>query len=672
MNRRRLNLFRALAALWWGAMAVASHWPYLGVDRMFGFDNQVVPLGIDKWGHVLAYAGLVGLVTLARFGGGRGGGRLIIALAFGVAYSFIDELTQAWVPGRFFEWSDLLASNIGVACGALGSAIAIYLRRPGDSFVDHARLVSLITLISRVFGLGRDWALAFAFGFTGVLDAFVIAFMIPNLTRRLFGEGALAAAFVPHYATLDRDHPPSARQLAFQVIRWLWISLLIGSGVGFLICIGLLLSGWLGDRGQLAAALTAITIWYAPLVCVTALLGAMLQVHRRFGVPAAAPVLLNVCIIAAALGFAMWPGEIQPQWGVCIVAAAVLVAGGLQLIASTAALARHARPFRPDPGYQADRVDPARKRLMGHWLATVVGLAVFQLNVALDAGIAMFFSAEPGQRLNLFGRSIAYPMETGAVAVLGATARLYEFPLGVFGIAVATAIFPALAAASDQRERFADLLRQGLRLTLLIGLPASAGLVLIRYPLARAIYFGEGRMTGDDAARIAHVLLGYAPAVWAYSLNHVLTRTFYARHNPITPMRLSLVMILLNLALNLTLIWLPVGQGQVLGAAGLAWSTAICAVIQCALLLWLVRRYVPAPVDAAVGRSWARSLILTLVMSLVVFAVMLPFDPQTMSRLGLIGLVGAAVGAGGLTVALGAWLMGMAELDWILRRQQRE
>jgi putative peptidoglycan lipid II flippase len=409
--------------------------------------------------------------------------------------------------------------------------------------------------------------------------------------------------------------------------------------------------------------LTTITLWYAPLVCGAAILGAILQVHGRFGPPAAAPVILNLFIIGACFvaGYAMGPEEVVERriMTVCI---AVVIAGIVQVAWQAALRPKAAAEDRPQPAL----VDDAMGRLMRQWVPTVVGLAVFQVNVLADSLIAWFFSAPPGAAadatMHLFGWHPQYPMQTGAVSVLGATARLYEFPIGVFGIAVATAIFPQLASAAEDRERFTDLLHRGLRLTILIGLPASVGLVLIREPLATAIYYRGGKLTADDAARIAWVLGGYAPAVWAYSMNHLLTRTFYAHQNTLTPMRVAVSMVALNVTLNLLLIW-P------LGAAGLAWSTAICAAIQSVILLRLVRRYVDRPLDGGVLASWVRSGIVTAVMAAVLLGVLGPFDLATMSRWEVIGLLIGATGAGTMAVAAAAWILKMPEIRWILSRR---
>ena len=682
MTSSRLRLIRVLLLFYWLALAIGSHWPRLDLG-----DNTALPFGVDKWLHVAGYAGLIVLFLSARLGGG--GRRVMVARTIVVllAYALLDELTQHFVSGRTVTPQDYLASCLGLALGA--SAWLIWMRwrhpatapvpnaashKPQDApepqpFMAHTRLVSALTLLSRVFGLVRDWALAFAFGFSGVLDAWVVAFMIPNLFRRLFGEGALAAAFIPNYTKLRKDDPEAARQLAITVIARVGAILLLLCVAGFVV-LRLLALRDASDRTMLTLNLTSLMLGYMLFVCGSALLGAMLQVHQRFGPPAAAPIVLNVFIIGAALG-GVWlaPSDMGVEVIAYGLAGAVMIAGLLQVIWHLVALRSAGVNLFAGVQQALPSVRPAWRALRLQWLPTVLGLAVFQLNVLADALIAMFFSNTDGREtFSLLGYELPYPMQEGAVGVLGATARLYEFPLGVFGIAVATAIFPALAKVADNRAAFTDLLRQGLRLTVFIGLPASVGLVLVRYPLARAIYFEHGSITAEDAGRVAWVLLGYAPAVWAYSMNHVLTRAFYARHDAVTPMRVSIAMVALNVVLNLTLIWMPMGDGRHFGAAGLAWSTAVCAVIQCAILLRLVRRHSGPVIDRSITRSWLQTAVVSVVMTVVLWPLLAVFDMRALGHGPIIVLLGLAVVVGAGIVGGGAVMLGMEELRWLLRR----
>lgn len=548
-------------------------------------------------------------------------------------------------------------------------------------FVGHAVLVSALTLLSRLTGLARDAVLAAAFGLSTVADAFFIGFLVPNLFRRLFGEGALTAAFIPNYTELRERDPQLARRFASLVLTLLTVLLLAITGVAE---VGLWWAASTMDperTGKAALALhyTRIMLPYMPLICLVALAGGVLQVHKRFGPPAAAPLVLNAVIIGATLfatrGFSASgvPGE---QVGTTV-ALGVLIAGVLQLAWQLAAMHRTAGLTRCFAG-----VGPQVRAMLVMMGPMVLGLAVFQINAFMDALIAFFFAppegAPPGSAVSLLGWSFEAPLRNGDVAALQWSQRLYQFPLGVFGIAIATAIFPALSAAAakmannDNAEpsdspaasaEFAVILRQGLRLTVFIGLPASVGLLLVRVPLARVVY-ERGAFGLDDALRVATILAGYATSVWAYSMMHTVTRAFYALKDATTPLKVGLCMVALNLTLNLTLIW-P------LGAAGLAWSTAASAMVQVAILVLLIRRRVPGPVDRTVVRSWARTALASGVMAGVLWPVLGWLDPAGQSRGASAALLLGATAAGAAIVLAVAKVTSAEELQWLTRRRNR-
>jgi putative peptidoglycan lipid II flippase len=670
LNRK---LIRIVFALYWLAIATGTHWPRLDLEaavHMKGKWTFFIP--IDKVAHVTGFGGLAFLALMAELLAPGVRRRVVKTGLIISAYSIIDELTQVFVPGRDVGLDDMLASNIGVLCGCIGWVLYDWLVVHDNSFVAHTRVVSALTLLSRGFGLVRDAVLARVFGFTAVFDAFTIANMIPNLFRRLFGEGALSAAFIPLYTKLNHDQPELARRFAAIVVSFLIVALSALSLLIAAVLMGVSHFAHLEGRNELAIQLTVITILYMPLICSAAVLGGLLQVHNRFGVSAASPIIMNVLLIASAIigYYGLWGGEDQRALAM-FVAGAVVLSGLVQLI--WAWLAMRAAGVKVSPAQlvgqslRAARETPEirdslRKLWQQAW-PTALGLSVFQLNALADQLIAWFFSATPDgpATFALLGRTVAYPMEVGAVSAMGRAQLLYEFPHGVFGIAVATAIFPALAKAAREPEKFAALLRQGLRLTVFIGLPASVGLILLRYPLSRAIFFPGDKLTDADAARVASILLGFATAIWAYSTNMLITRAFYAQQNTITPMRLSLAMVALNLTLNLTLIW-P------LGTAGLAWSTSICAMIQTVILLQLVKRYVPQPVDGDVKRSWLTTAGLTVLMTAVLWPVVHVLPINEMNRVLVIVVLGSLAGGGGAIFLGAAWLTKMPELRWLLSR----
>ncbi len=669
----RLCWFWLLAA-WWLAMAIGSHWPRLDIVETFHTPQTMLGLGMDKWFHISCYAGLA--VLGLQWGGLGGKSRWPVLRTWLILfiYSSIDEPTQYFSPGREVSWDDWFASNTGLALGTMAWTTVRFLTTHDNSFIAHTRIVSALTLLSRMFGLVRDGVLARVFGLHGVFDAFNMANTIPNLFRRLFGEGALSAAFIPLYTKLNQQDPAAGKRFAATVVGVMMVGLTILAVVIAAALWIVAASFHLDDRNELVLKLTVITILYMPLICCAAVLGGLLQVHNKFGVMAASPILQNLILISsAAVGYyAIWGSAGQTQLAV-LVSAAVVVSGLAQLTWALLAMRKLGIGTRQIIAMSMDlrgslAIPEIRTALVNLWRQawpTALGLSVFQLNALMDQVIAFVFSSTPGkgEMFTVFGHALRYPMQEGSAAAMGRAQLLYEFPHGVFGIAVATAIFPALAKAANEPQRFAALLRQGLRLTMFIGLPASAGLILLRDPLCQAIFYKGDQLRPEDAGRIAWILLGFATAIWSYSTNVLLTRAFYAQHNTITPMRLSVSMVGLNIVGNLSLIWIPG-----LGAAGLAWSTSICAMIQTAILLRLVRRYVPTPINADVRRGWMRSALLTLIMSAVLAPALHLVTLDSMSRTQVIAVLLGGTAVGGIIVLVGARLMGMAELRWLISR----
>lgn len=688
---------RGALALYWLVLVTATHWPGLTEDDV----PDLGWLPFDKTMHVLTFAGLAALLTWSRWFDRRGVGfNAVAAVVIGMVYGGVEEITQPYF-GRTAALDDLLADLVGLMIGA-GFAAGVCLwwdgplarrrsARPnlsddatsasgettpgtpipptspggggddsGGRFVGHAALVGALTLVSRVTGLVRDAVLAAVFGASLYLDAFLIGFIVPNLFRRLFGEGALTAAFIPRYTKLLKDDPALARRFASLCVVVVAM-LLAGITLVGEVVLAFWLTGADDQKTTLVLRLTMLMLPYMPLVCGVAFLGAILQVHRKFGPAAAAPVLLNLVMIAAAL-LAVWR-QPHPLPAVTLIACSVLVAGLMQL----AWLGFSVWKTAPLTAAFAGTRDHFRAMLRT-MLPMVIGLGVFQINTLLDGLIAFTFARPPeigpdaAETFTLLGRTFNYPIEPGAVTTLTLAQRLYQFPLGVFGIAIATAIFPALARAAsgsqDSRRSndnaFSEVFHRGLRLTLFIGVPASVGLILVRVPLTR-VFFEWNAFTADDALRCAAVLTGYASAVWAYSVTHVVTKAYYAVDDATTPLKVSAAMVGFNLALNLTLIW-P------LGVAGLAWSTAISAALQTLIMLALLRKHIPRPVNAPVAAAALRVLGLTALMAAAVAAVVWSFDVTTLTKAGCLGVLSASVAAGAAVYLGGAWLANMPEV----------
>lgn len=533
------------------------------------------------------------------------------------------------------------------------------------TFVRAAVVVSALTFLSRITGLARDVYLAAAFGLGPISDAFWFGFAMPNLFRRLFGEGALTAAFIPVYTDLMHTDKALARRFAslcLTLTTVVLISLTLLGEIG--LYFALYWQDWSIDTA-LAIRLTMLMLPYMPAVCLVAIIGAMLQVHGRFAPAAGMPIFLNVVMIIGTW-YAMGPEHNDETLvkASLIVGGSVVIAGIVQVLAQGALLVQYESFTRHFHGTRE-----SFKAMMTTLLPMLVALSVFQINTFIDGLIAFFFSPKTGgpDRLEFLGKIYDYPIDQGGFAALQWAQRLYQFPLGVFGIAIATAIFPALAHAAAGgdagKNEFRTTLQHGLRLTVFIGLPASAGLMLVGLPVSRALY-EHGKFRLEDAQRIATILYAYAPAIWAYSMTHVITRAFYAKKDAQTPLKISVWMVVLNVSLNFTLVW-P------MGAAGLALSTAISAIVQNILMLIIVRRHINNPVDKTVWKAWGRIALYTLAMSAAVIAVGLCFDdPAKLSKKMVYVQVTAMVLTGAGVYFAAAWLSKAEEITWLRRRRK--
>ena len=480
------------------------------------------------------------------------------------------------------------------------------MERTNSRFFAGLRVTGLGILASRVLGLLRDVATASLFGLTGggVMDAFVIAFRIPNLSRRLFGEGAFAASYIPVLtARLDSDRD-AAWRLVSVASTWL-------AGVTVGLCLaGELLLGtiWFlsepAPQLQLLLGLTAAMLPYMVLVCLAAQLAATLQAAGNFSTPAAVPALLNICWLVAVWGVAPWISA-EPEVQAYVIAVAVVVAGflkvGIQL-----------PPLRA-LGYRYCYDWPAARRdclaIGQSMLPMMFGLAVTQINTLADALIAWGLAAPHRGAVLEWAGGIRCPLEQGAAAAVYFSERIFQFPLGVVGIAVATVIFPSLSrhAAQSNRAALAADLTLGLRLVLWLSLPAAAGMVLLAEPIAQLL-FQRGEFTPRDAARTATMIACYAGGAWAYAALPVLVRGFYAVGDYRTPVRIGLATVIVNLALGLALLW-PFGE------VALALSTTLAAALQTGFLIVAFARS-GRPLDYRSLRSSAvRHLGATLLMA---------------------------------------------------------
>jgi putative peptidoglycan lipid II flippase len=492
------------------------------------------------------------------------------------------------------------------------------------------------------------------FGDTALGSAFSAGFAIPNLFRRLLGEGALSAAFIPEYTQAEKESKEAADRFASRTVLWLGVVTGVLTLLAELALLGVLLFAPGDADRQMSIRLIMIMLPFMPFICVTALLSGMLQVHGKFGPAASGPLLLNGFIIVVGLWHVIRGEAGSPRVAEALGVATAL--SGLTQAVTFAWLLRKHASWRTD--WASER--PRARRMWGKMLPALLGLGTLQLNTFLDQVIAMW-PVWVGPTL----LGYAYPLDESSNILIASAQRLYQFPLGVFGIAVATAVFPMLARHAQSPDAFGDALRRGLRLSFYIGFPASIGLMLVNHDLVAALY-GSGRNAGsgfsaDGVHRTAAVLAGFAPAIWAYSVNHVFTRAFYAKGDTKTPMYVAIAMVLLNLCLNLTLIWW-------LREAGLAWATSVCAMLQCIILGILCRGKIHAQaMDRTLIMSCVRVIAVSVVMAAAVWAV-LYFMPAPQRWLDHVirAFAGSIVGI--VVYGVGSIAFKVQELRWLVRR----
>lgn len=458
-------------------------------------------------------------------------------------------------------------------------------------FLSSAWLIAALTLASRLLGLVRESLFSYYFSTSELLSAFRIAFQAPNLARRLLGEGALSSAMIPVLTESIQQQGEEASRRFVGTILMLLMGVLGIAVIGIEIVIAV----WRWVHDDPALQLTAVMMPYTVLICTAAVAGGVLNVRQHFAIPAAAPTILNIAMIVALLGGA-WFGGLSPSALMYLTCAAVLLAGVLQVFIAGAAL--HRVSFFPTFG--GTWRDPQVRRVFALMAPMALGLSAVQINTLMDVVIAyLFVLDEKGERVG--------------PAVLGYAQFLYQLPLGVFGISLATAIFPLLSTKAAQGDRMgmAEVIRRGIRMSLFIALPSSIGLIFVAHPLVATLY-QRGEFDAADTQRVAATLVYYSLGMAAYFTQHIVVRTFYALQDSRTPARIALYLVGLNLLMNLSLVF-------VMEERGLALSTAICATVQIIWLLAKLSRVLPEVGWVRLGLSLSRTVLATAAMTVVLW-----------------------------------------------------
>ncbi|WP_371377849.1 murein biosynthesis integral membrane protein MurJ [Thalassotalea aquiviva] len=427
-------------------------------------------------------------------------------------------------------------------------------------------IVSFMTLVSRVLGLVRDIVIADKIGTNAGADVFFFANKIPNFLRRLFAEGAFAQAFVPvlsEYQEKDaQDGTHHTQELIAKVSGTLGVIVSLVTAIGVIaspVFVALFGFGWFldwfndgqsSDKFELASILLKITFPYLWFISLTALSGAILNTLGKFGAAAFTPVLLNVCIIGAAIYAS--PMFEQPAfalaWGVFF--------GGLtQFLFQIPFLIKAGALVKPSWGWQHSGVKKIRKLL----LPALFGVSVTQINLLLDTLIASF-------------------LVTGSISWLYYADRLLEFPLGLFGIGIATVILPSLARLHTKQNavEFSATLNWAIKVISLLGWPAMAGLMVLAQPII-IVLFMRGEFTHIDVTQVSYALFAYLSGLLSFMVIKVLAPGYYARQDTKTPVVIGVKAMIANMAFNLCL-------APFLGYIGLAMATALSATLNAVLL----------------------------------------------------------------------------------------
>lgn len=458
-----------------------------------------------------------------------------------------------------------------------------------------ASTVSLLTLASRVTGLVREQLIAATFGAGAVTDAFNVAFRLPNLFRRLFAEGAFSQAFVPILAATREREGDAATQALLNavatVLAWALIVTCAAGVVGAPVLVWLIGSGL--ERFDTAVLLTRWMFPYIGFMSLVALAAGVLNTWKRFAVPAATPVLLNLSMIAAAWLGAPW-FERQGIEPILALAGGVMLGGLLQLGAMALALARLGllpRVALAPAGIAAAWRHSGVRQVLRLMAPALLGVSVAQISLLINTQIASHVAV-------------------GAVSWLTYADRLMEFPTALLGVALGVVLLPQLAAAQarDDRAGFSAMVDWGLRLVLLLALPCALALLIFPQALVAVLYH-YGRFSEHDVQMTVLALQGYGVGLLGIIAVKILAPAFYARQDIRTPVKIAVGVLIGVQALNLVLVpWL--------GHAGLALSIGLGAWINAALLFGgLVRRgaFVPQP-------GWARFIAQVLLANLALGA----------------------------------------------------
>lgn len=457
-----------------------------------------------------------------------------------------------------------------------------------------AGIISAATLLSRVLGFVRDCIIAKLFGTTNPAQAFVIAFTIPNMLRDLVGEGAANAAFVPVLSEYKTKHTKEEFwQLANILLNVMLIALMLISVIGIIFApmiIRIIAPGFISQPEKLSQAIQLLRIMfpYVLLIGLTAYAGGVLNSLKVFSIPALGPCVMNIAMIAIPLIFVP-----RMRDSVLALAIAVLAGGILQLVIQIPALRKKGMRYKWRLDFKHHAVRHIGKLLVPRALAS----SVYQLNIAV----------------NRMCSSLTFIVGEGAPAALYYANRLFQFPLAIFGIALGTAALPTLSeqAQGSSLVKFKETVSFSLKLIFFISLPAAVGLGVLRMPIIR-ILFQRGAFDFYSAQITATAVFFYSFGLIFYAGNNVLNSSFYSLKDTVTPVKVAIASLLLNIILNVSLM-------KPMKIGGLALSTALSGALSFILLLVFLIKRIGAIDMKGITADFLKSAFASLVMGLVIF-----------------------------------------------------
>ena len=450
------------------------------------------------------------------------------------------------------------------------------------SIAGAAGLIGAATFSSRVLGFIRDIILARLLGASASADAFFVAYRVPNLLRELLAEGSMSAAFIPVFTEY---HTLRSKRETWELVSVVFTTLL--SIVTMITLIGVLVAPtivWLLAPGfhedptrlELTTLLTQVMFPYLIFISLAALTMGILNSLRAFAAPALAPVFFNICVIVSAL--LLSPLLDEPVFGVAI---GVVIGGLAQLVIQLPGVQKRGLLFqwRFEPGH------PGIKKIGWLLVPSLLGTSATQINVTVSTILASYFEGGPTY--------LFYGM------------RLIQFPLGIFGVALATAILPTLSmhATKGSLNELRETVGFGLRMIVFIIFPAMAGLILLRVPIIH-LFFEHGVFSAADTAGTAAALLAYAVGLWAFAGTRIVVSVFYSMQDTKTPAIAAVIAMILNILLALSL------MGP-LGHAGLAFATALSAMVNITILISILTYRLGGIDWWHFGQSFGRAVIAT-------------------------------------------------------------